>query len=347
MNKKSIIALIVTAVLINIISVLYIKNNCFYVKAENKNDTEKKYRVAIITPTTHPSLEKIEDGFTKTLKEAFGKNAKFKTYNANAKKTLMLAYANDIATNNYDVVFTIGAGTTIMTKGAIEKNKSKIPIVFGAVSNPENHGLNQRSSYEITGITDKYNPSLQARIFSLLSPSAKKLTIIYDPSQTPELERDSEKAKLEFGKYGIEIKKIPVFSISDISQKIANLGNSTDGILVLTDNAVVSALDLIVKKCNQNGITLIASDLDSGTKGAALAVGVNERSYGEMAGLKAVEILKKNVNANKIPFSENKTQRIQINTNTIKKQNLNIPENIILLTEFGQTQEANKLWLML
>ena len=343
MNKNNVIALIAIVIAINIASILYIKHNASNTSITDSSSCVKKHNVAIITPTTHPSLEKIEEGFKTTLKETLGNNIKFKTYNANAKKTLMLAYANDIASRNYDLVFTIGAGTTIMTKEAIEKNKSKTPIVFGAVSVPGNHGLNQQSSYEITGITDKYEPKIQAQIFSYLKPDAKKIKIIYDPSQTPELEKDSEKAKLEFGKYGIEIDKIPVFNIGDISQKVSSLSSNTDAILILTDNTIVSAIDLIIKKCNQNGITMIASDLDSGTKGAALAIGVNERSYGEMAGMQAAKIFKEKISANKIPFAANNVKRIQINTKTMKLQKLNVPKNMLIMAELGQTEEANKI----
>ena len=148
---------------------------------------------------------------------------------------------------------------------------------------------------------------------------------------------------MEFGKYGIEIDKIPVFNIGDISQKVSSLSSNTDAILILTDNTIVSAIDLIIKKCNQNGITMIASDLDSGTKGAALAIGVNERSYGEMAGMQAAKIFKEKISANKIPFAANNVKRIQINTKTMKLQKLNVPKNMLIMAELGQTEEANKI----
>ncbi|MBT3456129.1 ABC transporter substrate-binding protein [bacterium] len=327
--------------------VLFCLPSCFLAEkkkiGQNTADKEKKYCVAILTPTTHPSLEKIEKGFKETLQQNSNKNITFKTYNANGSKTLMLSQAKDTSMGKFDLIFTIAAGPTIMAKEALLKTQTKTPIVFAAVSNPEEYGIKQSEINQITGITDQYNPELQAQALKLFKPNAKNMLIIYDPSQTPQLEKDSNTAKKEFEKNGMSVIKAEIFNIGDLARKVPSSIKNIDTILVLIDNTIVSGANILIKECNRNSITLLASDLDTGTRGAAIAVGVDEKMYGINAAQMAYKVLFKKIPANTIAYSPLCSQKIQVNTKTMKSQGLQIDKKTLLLLEKGQTQQGNLL----
>ena len=53
-------------------------------------------RVAIFTPTTHPALEEVEQGFKETIQKLSSKPYVFTTFNANGNRSLLRAQAEEI-----------------------------------------------------------------------------------------------------------------------------------------------------------------------------------------------------------------------------------------------------------
>src|SRR3990172_7606241 len=118
---------------------------------------DRLFRVAILTPATHPSLEKIEAGFRQTCEAAGRGRYAFVTYNANGNKVLMRAQAEEIVNGNFDLVFTIGAGASQRTKGLCVQRHKQVPIVFGAVARPDRLGLVSSIEYpggQMTGVVE-------------------------------------------------------------------------------------------------------------------------------------------------------------------------------------------------
>jgi putative ABC transport system substrate-binding protein len=109
--------------------------------------------------------------------------------------------------------------------------------------------------------------------------------------------------------------------------------SGVDVVLVLKDNTIVSALDALVRLCNRYGITLYASDLNSGEKGAALAFGVVEKEFGTQAGKKALTMLEQQQQPQEIPITALNEFKVTINTTTMHQQNLLLsPTQLFLLT---------------
>ena len=337
MNKNSLVITCMSVIIIFLlISITQYKNNNDY-KPNNSKASTPEYSVAIITPTTHPSLEKIEEGFKTTLEQSCDSKIRFTTYNAHGKKTLMNSQVSQAINSSCSLIFTIGTGATIMAKEKAEKSNTLTPIVFGAVSRPGEHKIYQNDKCRITGTVETYIPKLQAQALKYLKPTAKNLLIAYDPSQRPQMEEDATRAQKIFERHGMSVKKVEVFNVGEMVRKVSPILDNIDCLLVLIDNTTVSGIDGLIKLCNRKNITLISSDLDSGIKGAALSVGVNERDYGVNAGHLATQILCKKINPNNLEFIPVADKKIQINTSTMEKQNLNIDKNLLLMIKQGQT----------
>jgi len=61
----------------------------------------KKHKIAILTPVSHPALMQIQKGFEDTLMNTHGVACDFVTYNANGNRTLMRAQVEDIIQKNF------------------------------------------------------------------------------------------------------------------------------------------------------------------------------------------------------------------------------------------------------
>ena len=308
------------SLLINGILLVYIFNFTPSITS-SKSVSGNSKQVAIISPAIHPSLEKIEKGVTTAL-EKYLPGTKTILMNANGKKTLMLAQVQEALSHNPDAIVTIGAQATQLTRETLKKRNLKIPHVFTAVSSPDRLGISYQER-ELTGIEEKPDYSLTAEILHHLAPQLTSLLLVYNPTEGNSL--DQERAHLETAlqKYGIQLTPLEVFQTNEITGKTKNLIASYQGVIILKDNSVVSGIDALIKVCEQYGKLLIAHDLDSGDKGAALSFGVFEEAYGSEAGKIVAEALAQ-TQLHLPPVRRIADDKVKLNIAAAGRQNLTI-----------------------
>jgi putative ABC transport system substrate-binding protein len=254
------------------------------------NSKGEECKIAILTPTTHPSLEQIEKGFVDTLEKHCRQKFTIKTYNALGNKALMRSEAEEIALGDYDLVFTIATQATRTMKEVFEKKKLSLPIVFTAVSFPVEMDLiasEASSGNQLTGVKETTD---FAKELEILRNKAKTVLLVYDPT-SPSLTSNKEEIETILSNMGIQLKTVEIFKTNEILLKTASFIEEADAVLVIKDNTVITGLDVLVKLCDQKGKLLIASDLDSADRGVPYAFGVSELIYGEEAAKKALLII--------------------------------------------------------
>lgn len=259
-------------------------------------------KIAILTPTTHPSLEQIEKGFIETMEKHCRQKFTVKTYNALGNKTLMRSEAEEIAQGDYSLVFTIATQATLTMKEVFEKTKKATPIVFTAVPFPLKQNLiasEASSGNQLTGVKETTD---FAKELEILRDKAKTVLLVYDPT-SPSLTSDKDEIKTILADMGIELQTVEIFKTNEILLKTAPFIEKADAVLVIKDNTVVSGLDALVKLCDQKGKLLIASDLDSADRGAPYAYGVSELIYGQEAAQKALLIIDEYKRPRDIPIT--------------------------------------------
>jgi len=292
------------------------------------------YSIAIITPISHPSLEKIEQGFIETFDKLTRTKNSYKIYNAQGKKPLLRTLAERAINSSYDLIFTIAAGPSLMTNEIGRKRGSNIPQIFSAVSHPMDYGIVQNRM--ITGVAEVYNPTLQIDALRYFKPSAEHVLIVYDPHETPALQSDAENVRRILESYLIKTSKLEISNILELAQRVAPFLHKIDTILVLIDNTVVAGIDVLITLCDRYGITLVTSDLNSGLKGASLSTGVKEEMYGIKAAYQANEVLVHHKNILTIPYVFLDDHYVQINTEKMSKQNLPAEKKLLSLPKVSQ-----------
>lgn len=255
-----------------------------------------KVRIAIITPTTHPSLEQMEKGFIQTVSADKSQKYRFDTYNALGNKTLLRSEIEEVFRKDYALVLTIGTSASQMTVEVFSKKASPTPIVFTAVNDPE--AFHILGSETVTGVKELVDYRSELAFLKKLKPDLKTVLLVYNPSEAG-LEKDQREVSRILKEMGIALLTVEVFNVNEIQAKVAAFIEKADALLVLKDNCVVSGLSVLVKFAEHYKIPLMASDLDSPDNGAAFAFGVPEIDYGIEAGKKALLILNEGVSTTK------------------------------------------------
>jgi putative ABC transport system substrate-binding protein len=281
-------------------------------------------RIALFTPVTHPALEEVEQGFKETMQKLSPKPYVFAIFNANGNRTLLRAQAEEVVGGEYDLVFTMGALCSQTVAQLMQKKGIKIPHVFAAVDSAEfAHSLTALNAFS-TGVYVQLDYTKEMDMLHALKPNTKNILLVYDPAHGTGLEKYKKQIESYVKKYGMMLHIVEIAQSNEIQQKVAASLPNMDVVLVLVDNTVVAGLDALIALCNRYGVTLLASDLASGKKGAALAYGITEYESGSSAAGKAHEILIEGKKPQELPISAITNFRVVVNRDTMKAQNLDI-----------------------
>lgn len=304
---------------------------------EDISQDHKIYHIAILTPVSHPSLEQIQQGFMETLQAGHPEYYTFKVYNAQGNKALMRSEIEDIASKNYDLIFTVGIQATKMSKEVLTKKQQSIPIVFATVPQVVQHtlDLNPNDLIQMTGTSEVTDFEHQIELISYLKKDIKTILLVYDPTLAG-LEQDKQRIHSFLEQKGIKLIPIEVFKTNEIRQKILPFIEQTDLVLVLKDNTVIPGLDTLSKLCESHHILLYASDLDSVDRGAGLGFGVHEYQYGVEAAKKTFQILHHQISPQAIPITPVDDFKLKINPIHLKKQGLELDPHLLFLIQQGE-----------
>jgi len=300
-------------------SVVYVAYHGFRGKTQSED-----LRIAIFTPTTHSALEEIERGFKETLGKLSSQSYLFTTFNANGNRTLLRAQAEEIAAGDYDLIFTIGVTCSQTISEIIKKKGITNAHVFGGVDGPEFAQSLILANAASAGVYVKSDYQQEMEILHQFKPAAKKILLVYDPTHGTGLEKDKQVIEQHIKKFGMQLQCVEIYQTNELQQKVAALLPQVDVVLVLTDNTVVAGIEALVVLCNRYRVTLLASDLASGKKGAALAYGITEYESGSGAAQKAHDILIHGKKPCEVALSAVVNFRIAVNAQTMKAQNLDV-----------------------
>lgn len=282
-------------------------------------------KIAIVTPATHPSLQQIERGFEETLEAAHPGEYQFVVYNGQGSKLLLQSEIEDVAQKDFALVCTLGTSSSKMGKEILQKRGSSVPLVFTCVYDPKAMGLVGSAEHPITGVEELVDFGQEIEAMLTYKPSIQTLLVVYNPSETGRLE-DVAQVRLAAKAKGIEIFPIEVYQSNEIYAKVSPHMGQGDALLVLKDNTVVGALDVLVKLCNREKIPLIASDLDSPDRGAFLGYGVEEREFGVEAAKKALLILEGKAKPHEIPITPVEEFTVKVNAQAALAQGISLEE---------------------
>jgi putative ABC transport system substrate-binding protein len=277
------------------------------------------------------------DEIEKGLKEALNGDENLYTitiFNGQSNRSVMQAQAAQLVHAQYDCICTVGTACTQLVAEQLKKNRSKKPLVFTAVADPEKLGIMPQKFLHVTGISSSTDYEIQLALIKKLKPSLKSLLLIYDPAQGAGRQTDKETIVAHGQTLGIRVTSLEIAHPHDIMQRVPPFLSSVDAVMILKDHTVVTAIDPLVSLCDEYGVCLYASDLNSSAQGAALAFGIEDYEYGKQAALLIDQICREKKPAHTLPIQSEQGKRLQLNRKHLRPQKIELsPEQ---LEEFQQ-----------
>jgi len=295
----------------------------------------QNYKIGITQIVSHPALDATAQGFIDALAEAGyveGENVTYDEQNAQGEMANATTIAQKFVGDQVDLILSIATPTS---QAAVQAT-TDIPIVFAAVTDPVAAALVANETApeaNVTGVSDMLPVQPHLDLIMQLVPDAKTIGLLYNAGETNSVTLvEKEKAAAEA--MGLEVVEATAASSSEVLAAAQSLVGRVDVISVLTDNTVVSALESVVMVCEENGIPLIAGDIDSVERGAVAAYAFDYYDHGVQAGQVAVQILEGTAIAS-IPVQYAQDLKLAINLVAAESMGVTVPE--ALKSEADQT----------
>ncbi|EMG36750.1 ABC-type uncharacterized transport system, periplasmic component [Desulfocurvibacter africanus PCS] len=291
-----------------------------------QNQAKQTYTVSVTQIVEHPSLDAVRQGFMDEFK-ALGLDAKYNVHSAQGN----IATANQIASQMLgeepDVVLAIATPTA---QAAAQKIKN-IPILITAVTDPVGAGLVkslQAPGANITGMTDRSPVDRQLALIKEFVPGAKRLGIIYNAGEANSVTTFGQ-VKAEAAKLGWTVMPATVANSAGVTQAAKSLVGKADAIYVGTDNTVITALEAIIKVCQQNKLPLFSADNDSVKRGAVAALAVDYYRMGKQTAHMAKRILVDGATPATMPVEDLQELELYVNKGAAKAMGVNVPQAVL------------------
>jgi putative ABC transport system substrate-binding protein len=274
----------------------------------------------------HPNLEKTYKGFQDVVNEWAAENKKTVKYDfqvANGEVPLAAQIARQQVLKKPNLMLTLGTPSAQASKQAT----NKIPIIFGAVTDPVKAELVKSMELpdcNVTGSSDQWPYEEQFKFLRTILPTAKRIGVVLNPSES-NTEASMKMIKSVIGKYDFEIIEAPVASTSEIFSAANSLVGKCDVFFAPADNTVLSGLEAFVRVSRQSRIPLFVGDEGSVEKGGIATVGINYYELGRETGKLAVEVLKGN-DISKLSVVTGSSGNLIVNKEAMEFFNLEIPE---------------------
>jgi putative ABC transport system substrate-binding protein len=304
------------------------------VSLAQEKKSKKMIRIGVTQIVSHPALDGDAKGFEKALADAGFKEGVNVTYDRQNAQGDM-ANAQTIAQKFLDAKVDMVHSIATPTSQAVVKVIKNIPVIFSSVTDPVDAGLvpktspsGTKSGTNVTGVSDRWPVALQFERYTKFVPKAKKWGTIYnagDANSMVHIKEMREAAK----KLGVELMEASISTSAETMQAAQSLaGKGVQAINITSDNTAVSAFEAIVKICNEKKIPLFAGDVDSVSRGAIAAYGLDYFLIGESAGKKAVQVLK-GKKPGDIPWGPAEKFSLVISQKAAKTQGVTVPPDLL------------------
>jgi putative ABC transport system substrate-binding protein len=300
--------------------------------SSNEIETMKKAKpmVGILQLTSHPALDLIYQGTVDALNDAGyidGETMTLDFQNAQGDQSNL----NSMSTRFVSRGAAVMVGIATPSAQALANSSQEIPIVLGAVTDPEGSGLvesNEAPGGNITGVSDLTPIKEQFSLIKEILPEAQTIGILYSSSEDNSIVQANQ--AIEIAKeMGLDTEVMTISSTNDVSQVGATLASQVDAIWVPTDNTVASAMTTLVSAADSNGIPIFPAVDTMVEEGGLATVGLDQYELGRLTGEMVAAILNGESDPATTPIRYLDEGEIIINQEKAKQLGITIPTQLL------------------
>lgn len=290
----------------------------------------KTFEVSVNQFVEHPALDAVLAGFQEYMQEQ-GVDVKYSVHNSQANMATANQIAQVIAGEKPDMVLAIATPSAQACAQVIKKapHMREVPLLFSAVTDPKGAGLVgdlDKPGKNITGVSDMTPVDKHLAMIMDIHPGMKSIGVVYNSGEANSktlvnMLKDAAKAQ------GVKVEEATAPKSSDVYAAGKSLAGRADAVYVPTDNTVVSALESLVKVCEQNKLPLYAADVDSVPRGVVAALGFDYFLHGKQAGAMALKIFNGQSPA-ETPVEFQKEMSLHLNMGAAERMGVDIPAEV-------------------
>lgn len=290
------------------------------------SEKQEVYKVGIVQPMDHPSLNQIRDTIVSELNaQGLDEKIEISLQNANGDMNLLQTIMQKLVGEGVDMIVPIATPSAQAAMSATDQ----IPIVFSAVSNPVEAGLVKSFSETIGNITGVSNSIPVADIFELskiLTPEVKVYGFIYNSSEINSV-ASIGKAKAYCENNNITYKEVSITGTADLQQATLSLIDEVDAFFTPNDNTVASAMSTYFQIASDAGIPIYVGADSMVRDGGLATVGIDYT----VLGIQTANMIARIIDGENI--SENPVEQIVeyaniINSDVADALGIQVPESI-------------------
>lgn len=340
-NLRFIIPAAALIILAIVLGIMYIVNNNS--GQDNTDNTEpvstepqttmtvtqelSQYKIGIMQYDNSQEYSDVYDEFVLAMEHrgfTEGVNVEYVYMNAEGDSEKCSDMAQSIVDSGVDLIFAVSEENAVAAYNATKD----IPIVFGAVNDPEEAELidtNEIPGGNVTGVSD-YSPSIeQMDLIKTVFPEAKTVAAVYDElnesavTQVSLAEKQAKENEMAFEKY-------PVNDTTDFSSYIAEMAGKSDVIYLPYDELLIDNIDKITAAAYEHGVPVVGGNEEMVQKGCTIAYGIDYADVGKQSALMAVEILQNNGTPAEMPVRYLNELILYVNTEAKEKVGFELDE---------------------
>jgi len=291
----------------------------------------KTFAISVNQFVEHPSLDAVLKGFQDSLK-AQGVEATYAVHNAQANMATANQIAAQIAGENPDLVLAIATPSAQACALAVKKSPAlaKTPLLFTAITDPVGAGLVdnlEKPGKNITGVSDMLPVAKHMAMLRQFYPNLRTLGMIYNAGEANS-KTTVAMVKAEGAKVGFEVVEATVAKTSDVYQAAKSLVGKVDAVYLPTDNTVISALESVIKVCEEEKMPLFSADVDSVQRGTVAALAFDYYQHGYQTGAMAKRLLVDGADPALTPVETQQELVLHLNLKAAAKMGVTVPEDV-------------------
>ncbi|EKV28116.1 ABC transporter substrate-binding protein [Caenispirillum salinarum AK4] len=286
--------------------------------------------VKITSIVEHPALDAVRDGVVDELAERGfkeGENLEVEFQSAQGDVGIAGQIAKKFVGDAPDVIVAIA---TPSAQAAVAAARSRIPVIFSAVTDPVQAKLVDapgEAKEMVSGVSDMTPVGKHLALIQEIVPSAKTIGVVHNPGEANAVVL-VDAAKAAAPDLGLDIAVASAPTSGDVLQASRSLVGKADAIYIPTDNTVISAIEAVVKVGEEADIPVFAGDTSSVERGAVAAAGFDYYDVGRQTGAMVAAVLE-GQKPGELPVEGVDTMRLAVNPAAAERMGITLPQAVM------------------
>lgn len=273
----------------------------------------------------HPILDAVYAGLSKRLSSET--NISVIVKNANGDRVLCHQINEHFVQEGVSVIVALG---TPAAQSAVALSKARIPVVFGAITDPVGAKLAEsleKPGGNKTGSTNRWPFRKQVELVRKIHPTAKTIGVVVNPSEA-NCEAGMIVIREAAKELGFKLIEVPISASSEVTTAVESLKGRADVMLISPSNDVYTALDALLGAALRIGLPVVGGDETAVKRGSLATYGFSNEDVGIATAECVLSIFRGDRPAGEIPVATPPAPKLFLNREKLTANGLVLPPDL-------------------